>query len=245
MSIGGRRVSIWAIVFVIIGMLGCEALPAYAQSQASNNYRFDESTVGAGGLLQSTSANFTGTSAIGDLAIGNSASANFQTNSGSQTPPDPALSFQVISGLANFGSFTASSTSTATTTFAVANYTTYGYVVQVFGPPPTNGAHSIDAMTATNTSQSGVEQFGINLVANTSPTSFGANPNNGQFGFGSVMPNYATPDNYRYVSGETVARAVKNSGVTIYTISYIANVAPLTPGGQYTTDQTIVVTGTY
>ena len=100
-------------------------------------------------------------------------------------------------------------------------------------------------MTATNTSQVGVEQFGINLVANTSPTSLGVNPDNGQFGYGSVMPNYATPDNYRYVPGETIARAVKNSGVTVYTISYIANVAPLTPGGIYTSNQTLIVTGTY
>jgi hypothetical protein len=100
-------------------------------------------------------------------------------------------------------------------------------------------------MSTTTTSQIGVEQFGINLVANTSPTSFGANPDNGQFGFGSITANYATANNYRYVDGETVAQATKNSGVTTYTISYVTNVATLTPGGQYSADQTIIVTGTY
>ncbi|MBP7760171.1 hypothetical protein KA093_00035 [Candidatus Saccharibacteria bacterium] len=218
---------------------------AAAQSQSSNNYRFDESTVGAGGLLQSSSNNYMGTSAFGDIGVGTSLSNNFQFSSGSKTSPDPTLSFAILSSVANFGTFTASSTTTATASFMVANYTTYGYVVQMYGSTPTHNSHSIDAMSATNTSQAGVEQFGINLVANTSPASFGANPNNGQFGYGSVMSNYATPDNYRYVSGETIAHATKNSGVTVYTISYIVNVAPLTPGGSYTADQTLIVTGTY
>lgn len=218
---------------------------AFTETQTSPNYRFDESTVGAGGLSSSSSASYTGRSALSDIGIGTSLSGNFQFSAGSQTPPDPALSFAVLTSTANFGTFTAASTMTATATFAVANYTTYGYVVQVYGNPPTNNTHTIDAMPAPNTSQVGVEQFGINLVANTAPGSLGANPNNGQFGYGSVMPNYAIPNNYHYVSGDAVAHAAKNSGLTVYTISYIVNVAPLTPGGRYTSDQTLIVTGTY
>jgi hypothetical protein len=91
----------------------------------------------------------------------------------------------------------------------------------------------------------GIEQFGINLVANTLPISFGANPDNGQFGFGSVASGYNTPNNFRYVNGETIASASKDSGITNYTISYIVNVAPLTAGGTYTANQALVVTGTY
>ena len=236
--VGAAMVSISTMVFLIIPF-------AHAQTLASPNYRFDESTLGAGGMVQSGSPSYTATSGAGDIGIGNSTSSNFQFTSGSNTPKDPYLTFAILSSTANFGDFSASTTSVGTTSFVVSNYTSYGYVVQVFGQPPTNNNHSLDAMTATNTSQVGVEQFGINLVANTSPTSLGVNPDNGQFGYGSVMPNYATPDNYRYVPGETIARAVKNSGVTVYTISYIANVAPLTPGGIYTSNQTLIVTGTY
>jgi hypothetical protein len=224
---------------------GCISSAVYAQSLQSSNYRFDESVIGTGGLLEASSANFSATSATGDIGIGNSASVNFQTNSGTKTSPDPALAFAVLSSSVDFGTLSPSTTSTGTTTFAVSNYTTFGYVVQIHGNAPTNGAHSIDAMSTTTTSQIGVEQFGINLVANTSPTSFGANPDNGQFGFGSITANYATANNYRYVDGETVAQATKNSGVTTYTISYVTNVATLTPGGQYSADQTIIVTGTY
>ena len=244
MPIGGRWLRRWIGLFVGV-MFVVSSWPVAAQSQTSNNFRFDESTLGAGGLMQSTSTNYMGSSSLSDIGIGSSSSNNYQSSSGSHTSPDPALTFAVLSGSASFGTFTASSTKTATTTFMVSNYTTYGYVVQLYGSTPTHDTHSIDAMSATNTSQVGVEQFGINLVANTSPTSFGANPNNGQFGYGSVMPNYATPDQYRYVNGETIAHATKNSGVTVYTISYVVNVAPLTPGGTYTADQTLIVTGTY
>ncbi len=232
-----------AIAMVLLSVMTSYIVTA--QSLQSTNYRFDESVVGTGGLLQANSSNYSATSATGDIAIGNSGSANFQIDSGTHTSPDPALTFAFISQAADFGTFTPAATMTATSSFAIANYTTYGYVVQIYGTPPTHGSHAIDAMAANNSSQTGVEQFGINLVANTSPVSFGANPNNGQFGFGSVMPNYAIPNSYRYASGDTIARAQKNSGLTVYTISYIVNVAQLTPGGRYHSDQTLIVTGTY
>lgn len=91
----------------------------------------------------------------------------------------------------------------------------------------------------------GTSQFGINLVANTLPISIGANPDNGSFGFGLASTNYNTPNQYRYISGETIAQAPKSSGVTVYTITYLVNVPALTPGGQYISDQTLIVTGTY
>ena len=216
-----------------------------AVSPQSNNFRFDEGAIGTGGLLESNSSNFQATSATGDIAIGNSASANFQVDSGTKTSPDPTLTFAVSSGSVNFNSFSTTTTTTATATFSVINYTTYGYIVQLVGTVPSNGANLIDAMTTTDAPQIGIEQFGVNLVANTVPSSLGANPNNGQFGFGVAAANYNTANQYRFVSGETIASAPKNSGQTIYTISYIINVGSLTPGGQYSGNQSLVVTGTY
>lgn len=218
---------------------------ARAEVPQSNNYRFDESSLGAGGLIQSNSANFQASSSMGDVAVGDAASSNFQVDAGSQTTKDPTLSFNIINSAANFGSFTASNAAVATSKFSVSNYTSYGYVVQIAGKPPANGNYVIDAMTTTGASQAGTEQFGINLVANTSPTSVGANPDYGQFGAGSATPNYGTSNQFRYVSGETIASSPKSSGETIYTLSYLVNVGSLTPGGQYTTKQTLIVTGTY
>lgn len=215
----------------------------------SPSYRFDESSIGTGGLMQGSSTNYKVQSSTGDIAIGSSSSSNFTVDSGTQTSPDPTLTFRMDSPTANFGNFSAATPSTSSAQFSVINYTSYGYVVQLVGPPPTDGSEEISPMNVTATSQPGIEQFGINLVANTSPTSFGANPDNGtapnNFGNGVVAPNYSIPNQYRYVSGETIASAPKSSGKTIYTISYLVNVSNLTAAGQYKSDQTLVVTGTY
>jgi len=241
-----KRLAGWVSLFFALAVyIAFQATTAYADPLQSTNYRFDESVIGASGLMQSNSANYQGSNSVGDLATGNAASSNFQVNAGSQTTSDPTLSFSINGAGVNFGSFTASNATVTTANFSVSNYTSYGYVVQVIGNTPTNGSHTLPAMTTTGPSQAGIEQFGINLVANTLPVSIGANPDNGQFGFGTVATNYGTSNQYRYVSGETIASAPKSSGVTNYTISYLVNVAGLTPGGQYTSNQTIIVTGTY
>lgn len=218
---------------------------AYAETLQSNNFKLDESSIGTSNPIGQASSNFTIDSATGDIGVGNSASSNFQINAGSKTSPDPVLSFSVNSALTNFGVFSASSPTVATTTFSVMDYTSYGYTVQLVGSPPSNGAHDITALTTAAQSQFGTEQFGVNLVANTLPSSIGANPDNGSFGFGSVDNNYNTPNYYRYVSGDIVAKSLKSTGVTNYTITYLVNVAGLTPGGKYTTNQTLIVLGTY
>ncbi len=221
------------------------AQPVHAETLQSSSYRFEESAIGKNGLFDASSTNFQARSATGDIAIGNSASANFQVDSGTHTSPDPALTFTVTGANVNFGSFSSAATTTASATFSVVNYTTWGYVVQIIGTTPANGSHTIPGMGTTAIAQPGVEQFGVNLVANTSPSSFGANPNNGQFGFGQAATNYDTPNEFRFVSGETVASAPQNSGQTNYTMSYIVNVGTLTPGGIYSADQTLIVVGTY
>jgi len=211
----------------------------------SANYHFDETSITGGGLIESNSTSYRSSSSLGDTAVGNSASTSYQTEAGSQTTDDPALTFIIEDGDGSFNDFSATAAATATTSFSIINYTAYGYVVHIAGTAPSNGAHTIDPMATNDSSLPGTEQFGINLVANTSPISFGANPDHGQFGFGSAVTNYDTANTYRFVSGEAIASAPKSSGRTLYTISYIVNVDTLTPGGKYTGDQTIIVTGTY
>jgi hypothetical protein len=244
-----KRVRVGAFASVLVALV-LFASPAFAtEVLQSPSYRFNESSIGTGGLMEGSSSNFKIQSSTGDIAIGSSASSNFRVDAGTQTSPDPTLTFKMDSTTANFGNFSAATASTSTAQFSVINYTSYGYVVQLVGAPPKFGSNDINAMNVSAVSQPGVEQFGVNLVANTSPTSFGANPDNGtppnNYGFGVVAPNYAIPNQYRYVSGETVASAPKSSGKTIYTMSYLINVSNLTPAGQYKSDQTLVVTGTY
>lgn len=216
-----------------------------AASLESSNYRIDESAISTGNLLQSSSANYRALDGINDLAVGTSASSNYQIQAGSKTDRYPWLSFRIVSSNASFGFLSSTTTSTATASFSVINYTSFGYVVQVDGPAPTNGTHSLPGMSV-ESSQTGIEQFGMNLVANTQPVNpLGANPDNGLFGFGTVEADYATTNKFSYSDGAIIARAPKSSGVTTYTISYVINVQPLTPGGKYQTGQSLVVTGTY
>jgi hypothetical protein len=236
------------VLGVTCGIIAGHAALVHADTLQSNNYKFDETDLGGGGLNQSSSANYGSVLSIGDNAIANGASSSFQFDAGSQQSPDPALAFIVTNGSATFPTFSATTASTATTNFTISNYTSYGYIVQITGTPPKNGSHTIDPITPSSpddTSQPGTEQFGINLVANTSPTSVGSNPIQSLFGVGIAEANYNTPNHYRFVSGETIASAPKSSGVTAYTISYMVNVGFLTPGGQYTSNQSIVVVGTY
>ena len=213
----------------------------------STHYQFTETSLGGSGSYGSHSANYQSQQAVGILGVGSLASPNFQTKAGNITTNDPALAFAVNSTTVALGDFSAAATATATATFQVLNYTSFGYVVQIVGTAPTmtSPSHTITAMATTGPSQAGTDQFGINLVANTSPISFGANPDHGQFGFGSAETGYDTANNYRFVSGETIASAPKSSGLTTYTISYIVNVSSLDPGGQYVGSETLVCTGTY
>lgn len=234
---GGSALAFLALVLI--------SVDGNVQALQSTNYRFDETAIGTSNIIESSSDNYSVNPAIGDLGVGNAVSNNFQVEAGTRTDPDPVLSFTVDTAAADFGAFSAGTTATAETTFSVTNYTSYGYVVLIEGQPPTNGSHVIEPLTVPSAAVIGSEQFGINLVANTLPTSLGANPANGSFGFGEAAPQYDSSNQYQFNSGDIIARAPKSSGKTTYTISYIANVEPLTPGGQYRSDQTIIVTGTY
>lgn len=244
MSRGFARGVAWCLLLVCFA--GSATTIVHAEVLRSESYQLEESSIGSGGMLRSSSENFKARSALGDLSVGRTASeGGTQTETGSVTTNDPALSFTINTASPTLGNFTASGATMATASFSVSNYTSYGYVVTIAGDPPSNGDQTIDAMAETGPSQPGTKQFGVNLVANTLPENIGANPDQGDFGEGEAAPNYGTPNEYRYVSGETIALAPKSSGITTYTISYLVNVEPLTPGGRYTTHQTLIVTGTF
>jgi len=237
---------------VVLSSLALLCAPNLVSAQGvSNNFRIDESQIGPGSTLQSTSTTFSmdpGLSSLQNGGLQDSTSTNYQVKHGSTTTPDPSLGCTVNTSSISFGAFSNAAASTATATFKVLNYTSYGYIVSLVGATPSNGTHNLTGMGVATTSSPGTEQFGVNLVANTSPTTFGTNPTqvpSGSFSYGAAATNYNTPNNFRYVSGDTVASATKSSGETDYTISYIVNVATTTGGGAYTGNQTVVCTGTY
>jgi len=53
------------------------------------------------------------------------------------------------------------------------------------------------------------------------------------------------PNKYTFNSGDIIASASKTSGPTLYTISFLANITNVTPGGRYAGNLTFVATGTF
>jgi hypothetical protein len=235
----------------VVSLLGIGLLSGVADgvTSKSTDYQFEETLIGSGGLVPSISNDYQTALSVGQPIVGNSSSNNFQFEAGAQTTANPTLSIDIINSSLNFGSFSPSTTATTTSQFSVIDYTSYGYAVQIDGSSPTYSTHTISAMSTTNPSSPGTEQFGINLVDNTnfcgSGCNLGANPNYGPFSVGSAAANYNTPNEFRYVSGDEIAYAPKSSGITTYTISYIVNVASLTPSGQYTSGLSLICTATY
>lgn len=220
----------------------------FAQPSSSSNYQVNESFIGPGGLIDSSSANYSGNESIGGTAVGEGGSASYQTQDGANTTSDPRLEFSVGTSTINFSTVSSTTTATTTATFSVLNYSSSGYVVTINGSPPSNGSHTLTAMSTSGASSVGTEQFGLNLVANTLPTVFGANPvqvPDSSFSNGIAASGYDTANTFRYVDGETIASAAASSGQTNYTVSYILNAAIDTPAGSYIGTQNFICTGTF
>lgn len=237
---------LWVLGLMLIayGMAGS----VLAQSLQSPGYRMDDSYIGPGGTVDSSSFSYRENSTAGDLGVGSSSSLNYAQVAGVNTTNEPRLILIVSTSSVNFGGFSNGSTATATATFGVLNYTSYGYSVFTVGSTPSNGSHNLSGMNPAAASQTGTEQFGINLKANTSPLTFGADEvqvPSGSFSYGSAASGYDTPNNFRYVNGEKIAGSNRSSGETDYTISYIVNTALTTPGGTYSGTQSLVVVGSY
>jgi hypothetical protein len=59
----------------------------------------------------------------------------------------------------------------------------------------------------------------------------------------TVTAGYNTCGLFKYVKGDTIASSSKSSGETDYTISYIFNISPTTPGGTYSMNHVLVAVG--
>jgi hypothetical protein len=226
-----------------------------AAQYSSGNYKANEVFFGAGGDTNQQSANYKASASAGALGVGQTSSANYQAYSGFLTPNEPFLEMVIDTSLVDLGTLDPNSTNTGTAAFHVRAYVDSGYSVQTVSQPPsyTSGpqSHTLAAMSTLGDPSPGTEQFGINLVANTVPTSFGANPSpspNGTYANGVAASGYDTPNKFKYNAGDTLVQTPAGSsgwGLTDYTISYIADSAAFTPAGEYKMVHDLVVVATY
>lgn len=234
-------------------MLSLAVTPVLAQESTSPNYRVNEYQFGSGGNVDNTSASYQANTSVGSLGVGRSSSTNYFAEAGFVTPSEPFLELFINTSAVELGTLDPTATATGNSVFWVRTYLSSNYVVQTMSPPPTSeGGGVINAKGTLGIPIVGTEEFGINLVDNSSPD-IGANAFNvpdDSFADGEVVAGYNTANQFKYGQGDIIARSAANAtkpavGRTDYTISYIANISSITEAGSYVMVHDIVVTGTY
>lgn len=229
-------------VFVVVG-----SNLAFAQ-HSSTNYKIEESFIGSGGQLDSSSASFQARASLGDLGIGYGESNAFALWAGYTTDRTEFIEFSVNTSSVDVGVVSTSAAEMGTATFSVRTYLAQGYAVTTYSPGPRNNNVTWDNLTAPTASSPGTEQFGINLVANTLPEVIGADPvqvPDASFSFGDAATGYDTANLYKYVDGDIIAESSSSTGQTDYTISYLFNISDVTAGGAYVMNHALIATSTF
>lgn len=220
---------------------------AFAQTSTSPTYKVSETEFGATSMHQNCSDQYCAKASIGDMSGGSSASETGTATFDTPDSNEPRLEVIVEPGASNLGVLTTEATATKTTIVRISNYLGDGYTLLIEGAPPKFGSHTLSTSGTPTSSVAGTEQFGINVVANTTP-SVGAAPQqvpSGQGTFGEVDDDYDTPNLFKFTDGDVIARSQAASGRTDYTISMIVNVSNATPAGHYSGDFSAIVLPAY
>lgn len=234
------------LVLLVAVIAGGDVTAAYATTSTSNstNYQMSEMQFGGGSTLESCSDKYCARASIGDMAAGESKSTRNSATFGSiANEEEPLLEVIVDPGESNLGNLSTEETATKTMTVRIRNYLSDGYMLQIIGDAPKYDGHALNTPSTPTAATPGKEQFAINAAVNTEPN-VGAAPlqiPSDQMSFGFVEEDYATPNLFKFTSGDVVARSLSESGRTDYTISMIVNISSSTPAGHYTGDFSAVV----
>lgn len=247
-------------LFLVLSLSVLFVTPTVAAQLSSPNYQLDEAYFGLGGELDLSSPNYQSQQSAGGFE-GEVTSGDTRSNAGFLTQNEPFLELTVTGSDVDLGVLSTIDTANGAAqggacncTFSVRTYISSAYVVKTVSNPPTNeSGYSLIAKSTQGAPIIGTEEFGMNLVANTSPASVGADPTNqpdDTFADGEATSEYSVADQYKYAVGDTIARSPKtagNEGVgqTDYTITYIANISALTNSGVYSMNQDLVVIATF
>lgn len=157
---------------------------------------------------------------------------------------DETLTFTLGTTSVALGTIASGTTGSGTSTMTVGTNAASGYAVTYAAAPTlTSGSNTITALAAKTASTQGQKQFGINLMANTTPSIGAAVSGSGS---GTVSTNYNTSNQFMFnVAGDTVATASAPTNNNIFTVSYIANVATDTAAGAYSTNINYIATANF
>ncbi|MDB5169043.1 MAG: hypothetical protein JWO41_399 [Candidatus Saccharibacteria bacterium] len=137
----------------------------------------------------------------------------------------------------DFGELSAKHANSGSSQMLAATNALNGYSITMGGLTMTSGNNAVNALTASDVSRPGTSQFGLNLVPNVSPN-VGSTPSGR--GVAAPLANYAQPNFYRFVSGETLVSNPTTDDVRLFTVSYIINVPITQAPGVYASTITYV-----
>lgn len=217
---------------------------SFAETSSSNNFQITDTEFGSGTELETCSGQYCARASIGSLNSEDSSSGSKTASFGSiASDSEPMLEIIVEPGESNLGVLTTERTASKTTKVKIRSYKSGGYTLQLSGHSPKYQSHQLKTLTLPTASSPGVEQFGINVVSNSSP-SIGADPvqvPSDLMSFGYPTEDYGVKNLFKYINGDEIARSDTESGQTEFTISMIVNISGSTPAGHFVGDFSAVV----
>jgi hypothetical protein len=158
---------------------------------------------------------------------------------------DETLTFTLAAATVGLGTLTTSSTGTGISSMTVGTNGATGYSIGYAGNTLTSGSNTITPMAAAAGSTQNSKQFGINLMANTTPP-IGSNKSGTGSGIVPVASGYDVANSFKFnVAGDLVATATVPTNTNTFTTSYIANIDAITAAGAYSTILTYTATANF
>jgi len=155
---------------------------------------------------------------------------------------DETLTLTLASATVALGTLSTSATGTGTTGITVATNAQTGYNLTYSGATLTSGANTLTALSTPTASAVNTKQFGLNLVSNSSPAVGAAVSGTGT---GAATAGYNTANQFKFLTGDTIASASAPTNSNTYTASYIANINGSTAAGLYSTVLTYIITANF
>lgn len=243
-----RKSRFWS--YGVVALLGVFVSGVYlstqvmAQTSSSENYQITETQFGGGSSIESCSDEYCARSSVGDQGRSSSGSS---AELGEAEYTEPLIEIRVTSDASDLGNLSTEHTAYKTMRIQVRNYVTGGYMLQIVGNPPKYEGRSIAALSVPTVSTPGKEQFGINVVKNTTPA-VGENPllqPSEESALSLIKEDYRIPNKFKYADGDVIALSQQDTGGADYTVSMILNISSSTPAGRYSGDFAAVVIPAY
>ena len=143
----------------------------------------------------------------------------------------------------DMGTLSPTETLTAQSQMAVGTNASGGFVITAVGAPLSAGTTTIASLATPSPSEPGKNQFGINLVANSTP-GIGLDPE-GEWANATTATDYGQPNRYKFKDGDIVAFSPNVSLMKKFTVSYIVNASPALKAGVYTTTINFIASGRF